>query len=165
MPLCGFFSPLWLEVTHCNFPKLPWEAACLSGMLVLLLFVSEGEWWVSTCLAYPKSGCRDRQCCGAAVPSQEIVLGQPWLWGAVGRDAAVVVGLLVLREPKERAKCFTGFVLLCSPLLPVNALLWQAGMFRKKHLELLGEKKAISAIDLNGNNSCWREVKAMVRHV
>lgn len=113
IPLCGFFSPLWLGVTHCNFPELLWEAACLSGMLVLLLFLSEGEWWASTCLASPECGCRDKQWVGAAVSSQEIVLGQPWHWGAVGRDAAVVVCLWVLREPKVSLVLFY-CVLLCS---------------------------------------------------
>lgn len=107
------FSPLWLGVTHCNFPELLWEAACLSGMLVLLLFLSGGEWWASTCLPNPKCGCRDRQWCGAAVPSQEIVLGQPWHWGALGRDAAVVVVLWVLGEPKVSLVLFY-CALLCS---------------------------------------------------
>lgn len=115
IPLCGFF-PLcdseWLIATSLNCSG---EAACLCVMLVLLLFLSEGEWWACTCLAYPQSGCRDRQWCGAAVPSQEIGLDQPWHWGAVGRDAAFVVGLLVLREPKVLL-VFLGFfycVLLC----------------------------------------------------
>lgn len=114
IPLCGFF-PLydweWLIATSLNGSG---EAACLSVMLVLLLFLSGGEWWACTSIAYPKSGCRDREWCGAAVPSQEIGLGQPWHRRAVGRDAAFVVGLLVLREPKVLLGLFY-CVLLCSP--------------------------------------------------
>lgn len=56
------------------------------------------------------------------MPSQEIGLGQPWHGGAVGRDAAVVVVLLVLREPKVLLGFF--FFLTVFSFAPVNALLW-----------------------------------------
>lgn len=108
-----FFSPLWLGVTHCNFPELLWRSSLLICDACPASAPLRGWVMGSTCLAHPKPGCRARQWCGAAVPSQEIGLGQPWHWGAVGRDAALVVGLLVLREPKVLLFCFF-YCVLCS---------------------------------------------------
>lgn len=109
-----FFSPLWLGVTHCNFPELLWRSSLLICDACPASAPLRGWVMGSTCLAHPKPGCRARQWCGAAVPSQEIGLGQPWHWGAVGRDAALVVGLLVLREPKVLLVFFFFYCVLCS---------------------------------------------------
>lgn len=113
-PMSGFFPPLSWGVTHWLATSLNFsaEAACLSVVLALLLFLSllEASCW---------------------------------------RGAAVLVSLLVLIEPKVSLVFFNVFYSPPCAWSPFTSL---ESRSIQKQLELLGETKTISAVDLNGNN-------------
>lgn len=95
-------------------------------MLVLLLLLSEGEWWavpawlILSLAVGPGSGvellCPPRRSAWASLGTEELLEEMLHLW------------LVSWCSESQRFYCL--FFLLCS-VLPVNALLWQAGMFRK----------------------------------
>lgn len=154
----GFF-PFVTRSDSLTAASLNWSG------VALLLFLSQGDWWASTCPALP---LRPGEGAELLCPPHTIALCQPWHWRAVGSNLSKRCCGFGQSLGAHRAKGFTvgffaflfftvgffvGFFLtvfqfppcVCSPLASLESRNIQ------KWLELLGEKKTLPAIDLNGN--------------